>query len=130
MIAGNSLPYLHHKLGGWGTGGLAQIEPQALAEYERCLVLPGTIHAICEDYRASASIDLVHDRFDLNQGNSLEHPLLVLWGNQGVIHQCFDPLKEWAKLARNVKGEALPCGHYIAEEVPDLLINRVRSFLD
>jgi len=63
------------------SAGLTPFDSRALAEYVRCLELPGAAHGICEDYRASAGIDLVHDRFDLNQGNSLEHPLLVLWGN-------------------------------------------------
>ena len=84
MIGGNPLPYLHHKLGGWGTVGLAQIEPQALAEYERCFVLPGTIHAICEDYRASAGIDLEHDRESRARVEKIACDTLVLWGERGV----------------------------------------------
>jgi haloacetate dehalogenase len=56
--------------------------------------------------------------------------LLVLWGEQGVVNQCFEPLKEWSKLAVNVKGHALPCGHYIPEEAPELLLNQVQSFLE
>jgi haloacetate dehalogenase len=62
MIGGDPVFYLHRTLGGWGAGGLAHVEPQALAEYERCFVRPGTVHAMCEDYRAAASVDLEHDR--------------------------------------------------------------------
>lgn len=54
--------YLHASLGGWGSQGLDHIEPQALSDYERCFGVPETIHAACEDYRASSGIDLEHDR--------------------------------------------------------------------
>jgi haloacetate dehalogenase len=111
------------------SAGLAPFDPQALAEYVRCLALPGTAHGICEDYRASAGIDLAHDRLDLKQGHLLKLPLLVLWGQEGVVHKCFKPLDEWKKVATNVQGEALPCGHYIAEEAPELLMKHVQAFL-
>lgn len=111
------------------SAGLAPFDPRALAEYVRCLELPGTAHGLCEDYRASATIDLVHDQLDIDKKNFLQQPLLVLWGEQGVVNQCFEPLKEWSKLAVNVQGLALPCGHYIPEEAPELLLNQVQSFL-
>lgn len=103
--------------------------PEAYQEYLRCMKLPGTVHAFCEDYRASAGIDLEHDRDDRAAGRVIEAPLLVLWGEQGVIQRCFDPLEEWRQVARNVTGRALPCGHYIAEEVPDLLLQEALGFL-
>lgn len=101
----------------------------AYAEYLRCMKLPGTIHAFCEDYRASAGIDLQHDREDRAAGGRIEAPLLVLWGAKGVIERCFDPLKEWREVAANVQGKALPAGHYIPEEVPDLLLKEAMEFL-
>lgn len=109
--------------------GLAPFDPRALAEYERCLSLPGAAHAVCEDYRASAGIDLIHDRADIDVGRMLEQPLLVLWGAEGVIQKCFQPLDEWRRVARDVRGEALPCGHYIPEEAPAALLERVEPFL-
>ena len=112
------------------SAGLAPFDARALAEYVRCLELPGTAHGLCEDYRASASIDLVHDQLDIDKKNFLQQAVLVLWGEQGVVNQCFEPLKEWSKLAVNVKGHALPCGHYIPEEAPELLLNQVQSFLE
>ena len=112
------------------SAGLAPFDARALAEYVRCLELPGAAHGLCEDYRASASIDLIHDQLDIDTKNFLHQPLLVLWGEQGVVNQCFEPLKEWSKLAVNVKGHALPCGHYIPEEAPELLLNQVQSFLE
>jgi haloacetate dehalogenase len=111
------------------SAGLAPFDPRALAEYQRCLALPGAAHGICEDYRAAATIDLEHDRFDRDAGNRLALPLMVLWGEQGVVGRCFDPLKEWQRVAAEVQGGPLPCGHYIAEEAPDTLLERVLPFL-
>jgi haloacetate dehalogenase len=59
----------------------------------------------------------------------LQTPLLVLWGEQSVVHRCFRPLEEWQRVASDARGGALPCGHYIAEEVPDILFQRVMPFL-
>jgi len=111
------------------SAGLAPFDPRALAEYQRCMALPGAAHGICEDYRAAAAIDLEHDRLDRDAGNRLALPLMVLWGEQGVVGRCFDPLAEWQRVAADVRGEALPCGHYIAEEAPDMLLERVLPFL-
>ena len=110
------------------SAGLAPFDPRALDEYARCLQLPGAAHGLCEDYRASASIDLVHDKFDFEHQNFLKMPLLVLWGQEGVVNQCFKPLDEWQKVAMNVRGKALPCGHYIPEEAPELLLKHVEDF--
>jgi haloacetate dehalogenase len=111
------------------SAGLAPFDPRALAEYQRCLALPGAAHGICEDYRAAATIDLEHDRVDRDAGRRLALPLMVLWGEQGVVGRCFDPLREWQRVAADVQGGALPCGHYIAEEAPDRLLERVLPFL-
>ncbi|CAN7350658.1 alpha/beta fold hydrolase [Acidovorax delafieldii] len=111
------------------SAGLAPFDARALAEYVRCLALPGTAHGICEDYRASAGIDLVHDRADRDACRQLPMPLLALWGEQGVVHQCFQPLAEWQRVAADVRGHALPCGHYIAEEAPDALLDAALPFL-
>ncbi len=111
------------------SAGLAPFDPHALAEYIRCLALPGTARGICEDYRAASGIDLEHDRVDRDAGAMLATPLLVLWGADGVVARCFDPLREWRTLAARVDGEALPCGHYIPEEAPDALLARALPFL-
>jgi haloacetate dehalogenase len=111
------------------SAGLAPFDPRALAEYARCLALPGTARGICEDYRAAAGIDLEHDRADRDAGRMLDTPLLVLWGRDGVVARCFDPLREWRRLAAHVDGEALPCGHYIPEEAPEALLARALPFL-
>ena len=111
------------------SAGLAPFDPRALAEYQRCIALPGAAHGLCEDYRAAAGIDLAHDRADRDAGRMLEMPLLVLWAAQGVVQRCFRPLDEWRRVARRVEGEALPCGHYMPEEAPDALMARVLPFL-
>ena len=108
--------------------GMASFDPLAIAEYERALRQPGAAHSLCEDYRAAAGIDLEHDRADRTAGRRLRMPLLVLWGEQGVIQRCFEPLAEWQRVADDVRGGALPCGHYIAEEAPLALLDRVLPF--
>jgi haloacetate dehalogenase len=108
-------------------GGLSVFAPEAMEEYLRCFRNPATIHASCEDYRAAAGIDLVHDAADVER--KIECPLLVLWGRHGVIERCFDPIAEWNKAARNVRGQALDCGHYLAEEKPDEVVTLVDAFL-
>lgn len=108
--------------------GLGAFAPAALAEYERCVQIPGTATSICEDYRASATIDLAHDRADVAAGRQLAQPLRVLWGEHGAVGQCFDVLRLWRERARDVSGLSLPCGHYIAEEAPALLLAEALNF--
>ena len=119
--------FLHRALGGFGgpgpTGpdktGLAYIEPEALANYERCFGRPEALHASCEDYRASAGIDLEHDRAARAAGQKIGCDTLVLWGERGVVHKLFDPLALWqAQCAAPVSGEAMAAGHFIPEERP------------
>ena len=110
--------------------GLAAFAPEALAEYERCVQIAGTAHAICEDYRASATIDLEHDRADASSGQKLLQPLKVLWAEHGAVGQCFDVLALWRARATQVSGSSLPCGHYMAEEAPDLLIPQALNFFN
>lgn len=128
LIEANPAQYLQSVMGA-RSAGMAPFSPEALAEYERCLALPGTARGICGDYRASAGIDLVHDQADIDAGVKLACPTLVLWGAEGAIEQCFDALGEWQKVALDVDGKALACGHYIAEEAPELLLAEALGFL-
>lgn len=111
------------------SAGMRPFSEEAFAEYLRCLRLPGTARGICGDYRASAGIDLEHDHADLEAGRLMDTPLLALWGGDGTVGKCFDPLAEWRKVAGNVRGKPLPAGHYLAEEVPELLLEEVLAFL-
>lgn len=129
LIEADPAAYIRDVMGN-RSAGLAPFDPRALAEYERCLALPGAAHGLCADYRAAAGIDLEHDQDSLHAGSKLEMPLLVLWGEQGVIQRCFDPLAEWQALATQVAGGSLPCGHYIPEEAPRALLERVVPFLE
>jgi haloacetate dehalogenase len=108
---------------GRGKTGLKVFDPRALAEYARCF----DPHSTCEDYRAAATIDLVHDRKDLRK--KLKMPVLALWGRQGVIEALFDCLADWREVALNVRGGALACGHFIPEEKPKELLSELRRFL-
>ena len=108
--------------------GLAAFAPEALAEYERCAQIAGTAHSVCEDYRASSSIDLDHDRADVASGLKLRQPLRVLWGDHGTVGQCFDVLALWRERAHQVTGRAVPCGHYIAEEAPAVSLDEAFQF--
>ncbi|HVG04002.1 MAG TPA: alpha/beta hydrolase [Burkholderiaceae bacterium] len=128
LIAQNPHFYLRNKLGGWGSQGTAIFDPGALAEYERCFT-PAAIHAMCEDYRAAASIDLDHDRTDVEANKRLECPLHVLWGERGVVNKLFSPVEDWQSRSRHaVTGRTTPTGHYIPEEAPDLLSAQMLAF--
>lgn len=128
LIEANPELYLRSVMGA-RSAGMKPFTEEALAEYLRCLSLPGTAHGLCEDYRASAGIDLEHDRADVQAERKLSVPLLVLWGAEGTVGRCFDPLQEWRRVAVDVRGKALPCGHYIAEEVPEALLEEALGFL-
>jgi haloacetate dehalogenase len=108
--------------------GLGAFAPEAMAEYERCIQIAGSARGICEDYRASATVDLVHDRADVAADRKLQLPLKVLWGENGVVGQNFAVLPLWRERADDISGAALPCGHYIAEEAPDLLLAQAQDF--
>ncbi|MBB1610743.1 MULTISPECIES: alpha/beta fold hydrolase [unclassified Pseudomonas] len=120
--------YLKQTIGA-RSAGLKPFAPEAYAAYLRCLSDPATAHGICEDYRASVGIDLEHDQADLAAGKQIQCPFLALWGRDGVIERCFDPLAEWRRWNPGVKGMALPCGHYIPEEAPEVLLDHVLAFL-
>jgi len=112
---------------GRGRTGLTHFSKAAIAEYVRAFKDPRTIHATCEDYRAAATIDLVHDRKDLKR--KITMPLLALWGKHGVIEALFDCLADWREVAADVRGRALNCGHFIPEEKPAELLAELRRFL-
>jgi haloacetate dehalogenase len=127
LIGADPLYYLRKKTGGWGSNSSA-FDPRAFAEYARCYTRPETIHATCEDYRAAASIDLVHDDADVAAGRKVTCPLLVLWGEKGVVHREFDPVADWQTVAVDVRGHSLPSGHYLAEEVPAATLEALSAF--
>ncbi|MDB6145285.1 MAG: putative hydrolase [Pseudomonas sp.] len=128
LIEANPEQFLRSVMGS-RSAGMAPFADEAFSEYLRCLKLPDAARGICEDYRASASIDLDHDRADIAAGHKLNLPLMVLWGAEGIVGRCFEPLKEWQQVATDVQGKPVPAGHYIAEEAPELLLAEVLPFL-
>ena len=103
------------------------LSKEAFAEYLRSFTLPGSIHASCEDYRAGATIDLVHDAADLD--HKISCPVLILWGQRGAWPKLYDVLEVWRERASNATGKEMPTGHFIAEEKPDLLLDELNRFL-
>jgi len=126
-MIGNGIDLILPAKMGSGSAGLSPFAPEAWAEYVRCFT-PGMVHASCEDYRAAATIDLEHDRADRDAGRRVRAPLLALWGAKGVVERCFEPLDEWRRVADHVEGRALPAGHYLPEEVPDLVVEELERF--
>jgi haloacetate dehalogenase len=128
LIGADSAYYLRKKLGGWGTS-LETFAPEALAEYERCFD-EHTIHASCEDYRAAASIDLLHDEADREQGRKVECPLLALWGGLGVMERLYDVQEVWREYAHDVRGKPIEAGHFLAEEKPEETTQELSHFCE
>ena len=100
---------------------------EAVDEYARCFCDPAAIHATCEDYRAGASIDLVHDEADFD--SKVTCPMLALWSATGYTGRSQDMLQVWRDYATNVRGHSLPCGHHLPEEMPDQVYADLRAFL-
>lgn len=126
LISSNPEYFLRHCLSSWGKVKEA-FSSYAIAEYLRCFSNPETINSTCEDYRASATIDLIDDQADLNQ--KITCPLLVLWGNLGIIGQKYDVLASWQERATNVQGKGINCGHFLAEEAPEETYQALQKFL-
>ena len=101
--------------------------PEAVAEYLRCFRDPATVHATCEDYRAGATIDLEHAGDDGLR--KVTCPLLVLWGDRGTVGRLEPVMDIWSEKAVNVVGKSLPCGHFLAEEMPEETLSSLLDFL-
>ena len=109
--------------------GLSFFDKEALAEYKRCFRNPATIHAICEDYRATFGVDLAMDTKDFAAGRKITTPLLLLWGATGGVGRNHKPAQVWARYASDIRGaKALPCGHYLSEEAPEETYKELREF--
>jgi haloacetate dehalogenase len=106
---------------------LARATSDVQREYLRCMTDPATIHAMCEDYRASASVDLKYDEADLQK--RIACPLLVLWAAKGPMGQLYDVLGIWKERGKKVFGKSLPGGHNLQEDVPDMVVEEIRGLL-
>ncbi|MDB5366347.1 MAG: hydrolase [Rhodospirillales bacterium] len=126
MIGADPEFFLRHHIDGQvKTPGAT--EPAAFAEYLRCYRDPATIAAICEDYRAAATIDLEHDQADSDR--RVTAPLLALWGAKGTVGALYEVLDTWRDKATDVRGRALDCGHTLQEERPDEVLDELLRFL-
>ena len=124
-LIGNDPEFYLNSLLGWLKP--KAITPEAFAEYLRCFRDPATVHATCEDYRAAASIDLVHDEADMDR--KVACPVLALWAEKGVMHRMYDVVAAWRERAVNVRGKPLPSGHFLPEEAPEETLAELRAFL-
>lgn len=107
-------------------GSADATEPEVMEEYLRCYRDPRTLHAVCEDYRAAAGIDLSHDASD--EDKRISAPVLVLWGAHGTVGALYDVKEIWQQKALNVTGRALDCGHNLQEERPDQVTAELSAF--
>jgi haloacetate dehalogenase len=109
--------------------GLAFLDEAALAEYIRCIKNPATIHAMCEDYRATFGVDLDMDTADFAAGRKITCPVLLLWGATGGVGRNSKPMDIWPRYAADIRGaKALPCGHYLSDEAPEETYSELRTF--
>ena len=113
----------------WAFKGIPKevIPEDIFQEYLKHFSDPTTLHAMCEDYRAGATIDLEHDETDLT--TKVSCPVLVLWGSRGAMDPLFNVLETWKERASQVSGKSLPCGHWMAEQLPEEVTAEVRQFL-
>jgi haloacetate dehalogenase len=102
--------------------------PEAMEEYARSLRNPETIHATCEDSRAAATVDYEHDAEDREAGSRMACPVLALWGRRGFLEDHYDVVEVWRGWAKEVRGQALECGHYLPEEAPEEIHAELRAF--
>jgi haloacetate dehalogenase len=108
---------------------LAAFDPRALAHYRAFFNDPLRIHATCENYRAGRAADLAHDEADRAAGKKITCPMLAIWGGQGGIPaETTGPLATWQEWATNVRGFAIDCGHYLAEEAPEATAKALLEF--
>ncbi|KAM0190299.1 hypothetical protein ACHAPQ_004532 [Fusarium lateritium] len=119
-------------MGGRQGDGIAIFEPECFEFYAKSLEDSATVHAMCNDYRASATLDLDEAREDLKNGRKIRSPLLVLWGKHGVIEKSFDAIQEWKDVTEDgvsVDGRSVESGHYIPEQNPDEVVSAILQFL-
>jgi len=110
-------------------GAAARATTDVQKEYSRAQRDPANIHGMCEDYRASASIDLEHDKADIDKKNKIKAPLLTLWADKGPMGRLYDVLSIWKEFGTTVSGKGLPGGHNLQEDVPNEVLAELMPFL-
>jgi haloacetate dehalogenase len=117
--------YINYKLNKKGVG-LSIFSPEAFSEYVRCTT-PEQVHAVCEDYRATVTLDYEMDRADFGK-RRIECPVLVLWGSNSHVGRHLAVMEAWTPWAPDLRGWAIPTGHYPAEQRPDLVLGAFLPF--
>lgn len=128
MVRAAGLSGMLGRLAGSTGSGTGFFHPRAWAEYQRCFT-PAMVHGSCEDYRASAGIDLAHDQADVQAGRKLAMPVQAIWGTRGVVARMFDPLAEWQAVATDVTGLGLDAGHFVPEEATASTLQAITNFI-
>ena len=126
LIGSDSDFYLRSLLEGWSRNK-GCFHEEMIQEYVRAFSLSGAVHSTCEDYRAAATVDMEHDEMDREK--KIETPLLVLWGEKGLVGKLYDVLGVWRERGHNVVGAGLPCGHFLPEEAPEETYDALMAFL-
>jgi haloacetate dehalogenase len=118
-------------LGGWGSPANA-FGSEVRAAYIEALRDPARVHAICEEYRAAATLDHEHDLEDRHAGRRIACPVLVLWSGRGPLGTWYaevgGPLALWRAWATNVSGGPLDAGHFFPEEIPEQTAAELSNF--
>lgn len=131
LLLANPRGWIENTMGGRYGRNIDMFDKEAVESYVKQVGDKECVRGMCEDYRASASIDLEESKEDIEKGRKIKCPLRVLWGKKGVIEAQFDALKEWKTVAEEglVDGESIDCGHYIPEEAPEDVLKHIREFL-
>ncbi len=119
--------YIQYKLNKKGVG-LEIFAPEAMKEYVRCTT-PEQIHAVCEDYRATVSVDFEMDKAEFGI-KKLACPVMILWGSNSHCGRHFKPIEAWSEWADDLQGCDIPTGHYPQEQRPDIVYKAICGFLD
>jgi haloacetate dehalogenase len=108
---------------------LARATTDVQREYLRTMTDPLTVHAMCEDYRASASMDLEIDAADIKAGRKIQCPLATLWAATGAMGRLYDVLSIWKEEGVKVTGKGLPGTHSLQESAPKETLSEIQQFL-
>lgn len=119
--------YLKHTLDSW-SGNKTSITYEAWQEYLRCFKVPSVISAMCEDYRAGATVDVRHDRHNKDQGQRITCPVFVLYPTDFFAASFGNPITVWGQWASHVQGMAVESSHFLMEEIPDVVSKALGDF--
>ena len=131
LISAAPQAYIDHTLASWtGDVSLDAFAPDALAAYRAAFADPARVHALCEDYRAGATIDRALDDADRAAGRKIAAPMLALWGAKGIPAKGESPLAVWRRWADRVEGHGIEAGHFLPEEAPQATAAALVEFFE